>query len=262
MGRLPKYVTLSVLLFLYTPLFFVIINSFNASSLGGHWGGWTMKWYKLVLDNSEIWESVSNSFTVAAISTFISLIVGSMAAFAIHFYRSKLQEAHKLLVYIPLIVPEIHMGMSLLMLFVALGINLGMGTIVIAHTTFCISYVTMVMLARIDDFDYSIVEAAQDMGASAFPIIRKIIIPMVMPGLISSALLSFTLSLDDFVVTFFVAGPGSNTLPLHIYSLIKNGKPPLLNALSTILIFLTLFIAVVVELLYHFQQPKAPSRKS
>jgi spermidine/putrescine transport system permease protein len=142
-----------------------------------------------------------------------------------------------------LVVPEILMGISLLLFFAALGLQLGLFTIFLAHVTFCISYVTMVVLGRLQDFDYAIIEAAQDLGAGWWTTLWRVLVPLLMPGIMAGGLLAFTLSIDDFVITFFVAGPGSTTLPIRIYSMVKHGSPPLINALSAILLLVT-FLAV------------------
>ena len=144
-------------------------------------------------------------------------------------------------------VPEILMGMSLLLLFVALGVNLGLGTIILAHVTFCISFVTLVVLARLQDFDYSIVEASLDLGANWWVTTWRVLIPMLAPGILAGGLLAFTLSIDDFVVTFFVAGPGATTLPIQVYSMIKHGSTPLINALSTLLLVATFALVTAAQ---------------
>jgi spermidine/putrescine transport system permease protein len=150
---------------------------------------------------------------------------------------------HYSLIYTPLVVPEILMGISLLLFFVALGVDLGLGTIFLAHVTFCISYVAMVVLARLQDFDFSVMEAARDLGADSWTATRRVLLPLLAPGIAAGSLLAFTLSIDDFVVSFFVAGPGATTLPIRIYSMIKHGSPPLINALSSLLLLVT-FVAV------------------
>jgi spermidine/putrescine transport system permease protein len=165
--------------------------------------------------------------------------LGTLGAFALHHYKTALQRWHFTLIYTPLVVPEILMGMSLLLTFVATGIRLGLFTIFLAHVTFCISYVAMVVLARLQDFDFSVIEAAQDLGANWWVTTWRVLAPMLAPGIASGALLALTLSFDDFVISFFVAGPGSTTLPIRIYSMIKFGSPSLLNALSTILLIVT-----------------------
>jgi len=160
------------------------------------------------------------------------------------------------MIYMPLVVPEILMGMSLLLTFAAVGLKLGLFTIFLAHVTFCISYVAMVVLARLQDFDPAVVEAAQDLGANWWIIAWRIMAPMLAPGIASGALLALTLSIDDFVITFFVAGPGSTTLPIRIYSMIKFGTPAVLNALSTILLTVTFILVWLSQRLIIIKEEK------
>jgi spermidine/putrescine transport system permease protein len=245
-NRLPILVTLGVLVFFYLPIAVLVAQSFNASRYGGHWEGFTLAWYARLLREREIWRSLRNSLLIASTVTLASVVLGTTAAFALHRWKGRLQQAHYALVYSPLVVPDILMGMSLLMLFVSLGVRLGLGTIFVAQVTFCVSYVAMVVLARLQYFDYTVVEAAQDLGAGWWTVARRVLLPLLAPGIAAGGLLAFTLSIDDFVITFFVAGPGSTTLPLRIYSMIKFGSPPLINALSTIMLAVT-FLAVVVS---------------
>jgi spermidine/putrescine transport system permease protein len=246
-SRLPFLVTMAVLFFFYLPIIILIVNSFNASRFESGWQGFSLMWYRRLFHEPEIWRAAKNSLLIAATATAVSLVVGTTAAVALHrFGGSRLQRFHFGLVYTPLVVPEILMGISLLMLFVAVGVGLGLFTIFLAHVTFCISFVAMTVLARLQDFDNSILEAAQDLGAGWWVTTRRILLPMLLPGLVAGALLAFTLSIDDFVITFFVAGPGSTTLPIRVYSMIKYGSPPLINALSTILLVLT-FTAVAAS---------------
>jgi spermidine/putrescine transport system permease protein len=242
-SRIANTILLLTLVFLYLPIAILVINSFNESRLGSHWAGFTLKWYYLLLEDEELWHALKNTLIVASCATVASTFIGSLAAFCLRLYPSKLQLLQAFLIYTPLVVPEVHMGISLMLLFVATHIPLGLSTIFIAHTTFCISYVTMIMLASLEEFDFSMVEAAMDLGASWKIIFKRILLPLLWPGLLASALLSFTLSLDDFVITFFVAGPGASTLPLYIYSMTKFGSPPLINALSTLLLMITLIAA-------------------
>jgi spermidine/putrescine transport system permease protein len=239
--------TVGVLAFFYLPIVILVANSFNKARFSSSWQGFTLGWYGQLFHSPEIWQSVRNTLLIAVSSTAISLVLGTTAAFALHRYAaSRLQRVHYILIYTPLIVPEILMGISLLMAFVAASVGLGLFTIFLAHVTFCVSYVAMVVLARLQDFDFSLIEAAQDLGASAWQSTRKVLLPLLLPGLAAGGLLAFTLSVDDFVITFFVAGPGSTTLPLRIYSLIKYGAPPLINALSTLLLAVT-FTAVIAS---------------
>jgi spermidine/putrescine transport system permease protein len=246
-SRWPFVLTLAVLFFFYLPILILIVNSFNASRFESGWQGFSLMWYKRLFHEPEIWRAAKNSLLIAAGATAVSLVIGTTAAIALHrFARSRLQRFHFGLVYTPLVVPEILMGISLLMLFVAAGVELGLVTIFLAHVTFCVSFVAMTVLARLQDFDESIVEAARDLGAGWWATTRRVLLPMLLPGLVAGGLLAFTLSIDDFVITFFVAGPGSTTLPIRVYSMIKYGSPPLINALSTILLVLT-FAAVAAS---------------
>jgi spermidine/putrescine transport system permease protein len=242
-SRLPLIITIAVLFFFYLPILVLVINSFNASRFGSTWEGWSLQWYARLYYQDEIWHALENSLIIGICATLVSVVLGTTAAIALHRYQSRLQQLHYTLIYTPLVVPEILMGISLLLFFAAIGLELGLFTIFLAHVTFCISFVALVVLGRLQDFDFSIIEAAQDLGANWWLATWKVLLPLLAPGIVAGGLLAFTLSIDDFVITFFVAGPGSTTLPIRIYSMIKHGSPPLINALSTILLLIT-FIAV------------------
>lgn len=244
-SKIPAILTWLILLFFYLPILLLIINSFNASRTGGNWGGFTFQWYKQLFSAREIWHALMNTLIVAFFATLLSTLLGTTAAIALHRYRGKIQDAHFCLVYVPLVIPEILLGISLLLFFVALKIDLGLTTMIIAHATFCVSYVAMAVLSRLQDFDMTILEASKDLGASTWYTTRKILLPIIFPGIAAGALLAFTLSVDDFVISFFVAGPGSTTLPIQIYSMIRRGSMPLINALSTILLALT-FLSIML----------------
>ena len=240
-SRFPIVTTGLVLAFLYLPILILIVNSFNPARFSSRWEGFSLVWYARLFDSPEIWQAVRNTLLIAVSVTAVSVVLGTAAAYALHRWgSSRLQRVHYTLIYQPLVVPEILMGISLLMAFVAVGLPLGLFTIFLAHVTFCISYVAMTVLGRLQDFDFTVIEAARDLGASSWQSTRRVLLPMLMPGIVAGALLAFTLSVDDFVITFFVAGPGSTTLPLRIYSMIKYGSPPMINALSTLLLAVTL----------------------
>ena len=244
--RLPFYMTAGILVFFYLPIIIVIAQSFNASRFGGTWKGFTLDWYYRLFTDRNIWHAITNTLIIAFSSTAVSIILGTLAAYALYRYRTKLQIGHNMLIYLPLVIPDILMGISLLLFFVSLKVSLGLFTIFLAHVTFSMSYVAMVVLGRFQDFDYSILEAALDLGATWGQAVRKILIPFLMPGIAAGGLLAFTLSLDDFVITFFVSGPDSTTLPLYIYSMMRHGSPSVINALSVLMIgftFITIFIS-------------------
>lgn len=243
-SRLPLVTTLAVLLFFYLPILILVLNSFNASRFGSGWEGFTLDWYVRLFNERPVWMALRNTLIIAVTSTVSAMVLGTLAAFALHQFNSRLQRIHYSLIYTPLVVPDILMGMSLLVFFVAVGFKLGLMTIYLAHVTFCISYVAMVVLARLQDFDFSVIEASQDLGAGWWDTTWRILVPMLAPGIMAGGLLAFTLSIDDFVITFFVAGPGSTTLPIRIYSMIKHSRNmPIINALSTLLLVVT-FLAV------------------
>ena len=255
-SRIPFIITLLTLVFLYTPLVIVTIASFNASKYGGDWTHFTWKWYKQLFHEPDIWHSLATTLIIAIVSTAISTILGTLSALALHRSQSKLKAIYYALVHTPLVVPDILQGISLLLLFVTifsvcspllkpLGIKLelGMTTIIIAHVTFCMSYVTMVVLERLHEFDNSLLEAAEDLGASGLYTFFHVTLPLILPGIIAGALFAFMLSFDDFVITFFVKGAGDTTLPVYIQSAIRHGKnTQVLNALSVVFLILTFII--------------------
>jgi spermidine/putrescine transport system permease protein len=242
-SRIPQITTWFVMAFFYLPIGFLILNSFNSSRFGTTWQGFTLKWYGRLFEREDLWVALGNSLQVAAVASIGAMVLGTCAAFALNRFRSRLQTTHNLLVTVPLVLPEILMGMSLLLLFVAIGQPLSLITVTLAHVTFCISYVTLVVLARLQDFDFQIVDAARDLGATRSQAFRKVVLPLLAPGIFAGGLLAFTLSIDDFVVTFFVKGPGADTLPVVIYSMIKKSREfPVINALSTLLLVVTFVV--------------------
>lgn len=246
-GKFTLIITMAVLLFFYLPIFVLVVNSFNDSRFGSVWGGFSLKWYEKLFSDRHIWHSVKNTLIVAGISTSVSMVLGTLSGYALFRFKSSIQRVHSTLITLPLIIPDILMGMSLLLFFIALKIQLSLFTVILGHITFCVSYVAVTVLARLQDFDFSVVEAAQDLGASSGMILRRIYLPLLSPALISGGMLALTLSLDDFIITFFTAGPGSSTLPLQIYSMIKFGTPPVINALSTLFFLITFLIALLYQ---------------
>ncbi len=241
-SKLCLSVTIAVFLFLYLPILLLMIHSFNDSRFAGLWKGFTLKWYAKLFSDTAVWEALVNSLIIGVSSTIVSTITGTLAAFALYRYHSTLQKVHFTFIYAPLMIPDVLIGISLLLFFVALNVQLGLFTIFIAHTTFCVSYVTMLMLSKLQNFDFSLVEAAQDMGANMRIVIYRIVLPLITPAIVAAALLSFTLSIDDFVITFFVAGDGVVTLPLYIYGMIKFGSTPIINALCTLILAITFIL--------------------
>ncbi len=233
--------------FLYLPIIVLVVFSFNTSRLNVNWEGFTFAWYGKLLQNDKIMTAVKNSFTVAAISTPASTILGTMAAFAVHRLRFKGRRAIEGGMYVPIVLPEIIMGISLLSLFTALGFKLGLGTVIIAHITFSMPFVFVTVRARLHDLTDTLERAAMDLGADEWLTFWWVTFPLVAPGILAGALLAFTLSLDDVIITFFAAGPGSTTLPLQIFSMVRFGVSPEINALSTIFLVVTLAMVVTAE---------------
>lgn len=239
---LPVMLTAAALLFLYFPILVLVLNSFNASKYGSNWEGWTLHWYQLLFSgrSRDIWDAVERSLIVATGASLISMVLGTLAAWVLHRYRSRLQKVHFGLVYLPIVAPDILMGISLGILFIAVGAERNLIAITVAHITFCISFVALAVLARLQDFDNSIVDAARDLGATWTQAVWRVVVPLLLPGILAGGLLAFTLSIDDFVITFFVKGVGSDTLPLKIYSMTRHSREmPVINALSTLMLTFT-----------------------
>lgn len=229
-------------LFLYVPIIVLIAFSFNDSKLNAVWTGFTFKWYKSLAHNAGILEAMKNSLIIAVISTIISVMLGTLAAVGMYKHNFKGKSIVDGMLYVPLVIPEIVLGISLLAFFSMADIPMGTLTLVLAHVTFSVSYVVAVVRARLDGFDKSVEEAAMDLGATPAQTFFKVTLPIIMPGVIAGGLLAFTLSLDDMIISFFVAGPNSTTLPLKVFSMVKFGVTPEINALSTIIMIFTLSI--------------------
>ncbi|EJO5347433.1 extracellular solute-binding protein [Clostridium botulinum] len=246
-GLLSNIYATLVYVFLYLPILVLVVFSFNKSKLNATFTGFTLDWYKNLINNTQILEALKNSLIIAFVSTVFAVIIGTLAAIGMYRYKFKGKNAMEGLLYIPVVIPEIVMGISMLAFFSSLNLSAGLVTLILAHITFCISYVIIVVRARLDGFDASLEEAAQDLGATPWQTLTKITLPVISPGIISGALLAFTLSLDDVIISFFAAGPDSNTLPLKIYSMVKFGVTPEINALSTVMMVFTLSIVIIAE---------------
>jgi spermidine/putrescine transport system permease protein len=236
-------------LFLYLPIVILVVFSFNASRYGGVWRGFTLDWYRTLFTNQAIVAALKNSMIVAGGSTIISTIFGTMVALAMERYRFTGKLAFDALLYLPIIIPDIAMAVMLLLFFVLVNARLSLITIIISHIAFNISFVAVVVRARLAYFDVTLEEAAQDLYANEWQTLRRVTLPLIMPGILGGALLAFTLSIDDFVITFFTAGPGSTTLPLRIYSMVKLGVTPEINALSSMMLLFSMVLVFTSLLL-------------
>ncbi|HYA19931.1 MAG TPA: ABC transporter permease [Burkholderiales bacterium] len=231
--------------FLYVPLIIVVVYSFNDSRLNAEWVGFTLNWYRVLFHDRQMIGAAVNSLTIAIVSSLVATALGTMAGIAIHRYKPKLLP---FMVITPVAMPEILLGVSLLLFFIqVMNLTLGMLSIIIAHITFCIGFVAIVVRARLAGMDESIFEAARDLGATPWQTFKLVTFPLIMPGVVAGALMSFTLSIDDFVITFFTVGVGVTTLPLQIYSMIKIAVTPEVNAVSTLLMLLTLTTIIVAS---------------
>lgn len=277
---LIQVATILVYTFLYAPILVLILYSFNASRTNVTFEGFitgvservqmdgslvksspcgAFHWFCELSKNDDVIEAAGNTLTIAFTSTIISTIIGTMAALALQRYEFRLKPFSQISLYIPIVIPEIVMGIGILTLFSqlfgvlngALGLtgdsrlSLGLGTVIVSHIAFSVPFVTLVVQARLQGFDKSFEEAAMDLGANEWTTFRRVTFPMILPGVLSGGLLAFTLSLDDFVITFFTNGPGSTTLPIYVYGLLRKIITPQVNALSTVWI-LTVFIAVLL----------------
>jgi putrescine transport system permease protein len=223
--------------FLYGPILLLVIFSFNASRLVTVWGGFSMRWYTALLQDHQLIASVRTSLIVAALSALIATINGTLAAIAlVRLGRFRTRSVFAGAIYAPLVMPEVILGLSLLLLFVALGIERGLWTIVAAHATFTMCFVTLVVQSRLVGFDRALEEAAMDLGAGPVRTFWAITLPLVRPAIVAGFLLAFTLSLDDLVIASFTAGPGSTTLPMRVYSQVRLGVSPEINAISTLML--------------------------
>jgi spermidine/putrescine transport system permease protein len=253
MKRLLSVHAWLVFAFLYLPILIIVALSFNQSRFGVHFTGFTFDWYLRLFGNERVFDFLTNTLIVAVVSTTASTILGTLLAIGLVRYQFRLQAALRYLLYVPVVVPDVVMGISLLLLFDVVRDAIGwprlsLYTIIMAHITFQIAYVTLVVRARLTLLDPILEEAAQDLGATPWQTFREVTLPLIMPGVIAGALLAFSLSLDDFVVTFFTAGPGSTTLPLYIFSSVKLGITPEIHALSTLMVGATILLLVLGRL--------------
>jgi len=232
-------------LFLYAPIVILVVFSFNASRFVTTWSGFSLRWYGALFTDQAMGLALRNSLIVAVSATIISTVFGTMVALAMERHKFPGKAAFDALLYLPIIIPDIAMAVMLLLFFVMTKTSLSLVTIIISHVAFNISFVAVVVRARLVGFDGSLEEAAQDLGANELKTFWYVTLPLLMPGILGGALLAFTLSLDDFVITFFTAGVGSTTLPLRIYSMVKLGITPEINAISTLLLLASMGLVVI-----------------
>jgi spermidine/putrescine transport system permease protein len=253
--------------FLYLPIVVLVAFSFNDSRLAARWAGFTTKWYVIMLNSEAVLNAFWNSIIVAVISTVIATVLGTMTALAMERFRFPLRKTYDGILYLPVIVPDIVMGVSLLAFFAltleiinsALSLSSdsalrpGLGTVIIAHVAFNISFVAIVVRTSLRDFNKALEEAAMDLGANEWTTFRRVTLPLIMPGILGGALLAFTLSLDDFVITFFTTGPGGTTLPIEVFGRIKRAISPEINAISTVMLMVSIMLVIASQVLQRRQ---------
>lgn len=248
------YISL-VFLFLYLPIIVLVFFSFNTSKLNILFEGFTLKWYAELFHNSTLLEALKNTLIVSVVSTTVSTIIGTLSAFALKKYNFFGKKLINELLYIPIVIPEIVLGIALLSIFTLLHIELGLITLIISHIAFSIPFVIISVRTVLNSMSSDIEAAAADLGASNIKTLWYVVIPTVMPGITSGALLAFTLSLDDVIISYFTAGPGSNTLPLQLFSMIKTGVTPDVNALAS-LILITVMVILGVSTIMQIRKIK------
>jgi spermidine/putrescine transport system permease protein len=239
----------SAYLFLYAPILVLVAFSFNRGRLTASWEGFTLGWYAKLLENVQVMTSLRNSLVVAFAATAICTVIGTAAALALHRHRFKKQGAVEALVTLPIVVPEIVLASSLVLLFAAAHLALGFTSVILAHVSFAVSYAVVVVRARLAGFDKSLEEAAADLGAGPWRTFFQVTLPGIAPGVLAAGLLVFALSIDDYVITSFVAGVGSTTLPVQIYSMVRSGITPEINAVSTLILVATSLLLMAAYLL-------------
>lgn len=247
MKRFLQFNIVIVFLFLYIPILVVVVFSFNSGNQIAVWEGFSLEWYGKMFKNRDVLRACQYSLIIAGLATFISTIIGTAAALALEKHRFLLRSAVIRLLYLPLIIPDIVLAIALLMFYNSVNIPLGLTSVILAHVVFNVAYVTIVVRARLQGYDYTVEEAALDLGANEWQTFWRITFPLIAPGIVGGALLAFTLSIDDFVITFFTTGVGKTTLSVYIYSSIKFGLTPELNAISSVLlvnsiVFVLLFV--------------------
>jgi spermidine/putrescine transport system permease protein len=253
--------TALVFAFLYLPILLLIIYSFNQSDLNVIWTGFTFEWYEKLWHNQPLIDALKNSLIIAGVTTVISVVLGTSGAWLIFRYRFPLLRAVSTLIFVPMVIPEIIMGVSLLIFFTVIAeplngwlakfseleFGLGYTTIIIAHTTFCFPFVLVAVQARLAGVDPFLEEAAMDLGAPPLKAFWLVMVPYLLPAIISGALMSFTLSLDEYIVTLFTTGPESQTLTIKVFGMAKKGLDPSLNAISTVFVLATAVLVVLAE---------------
>jgi spermidine/putrescine transport system permease protein len=238
-----------ILAVLYLPIAILIVNSFNAARYGNRWGGFTFQWYEKLFANEGLLQAAGHSVLIAITSATIATLIGTLAAVALHRYQFRGKALLSTMVFVSMLTPEIVLAIALLIIFILLGVQLGFWSLLLAHVTFCLPFVIVAVYSRLKGFDMKMLEAARDLGATEGKVFMEIILPLALPAIASGWLLSFTLSLDDVIVSAFVTGPGYEILPLKVYSMVRIGVSPEVNAISITLLVISLVLVIISQLL-------------
>lgn len=250
-----------IYLVMFAPILVMVIFSFNASKVGYQWDGFSTHWYSELFGNASLMQSALNSVMLAVVAATVTTIIGGLTALSLQRYDFKGKSVLQSLLFVLMMSPEIVLAISLLALFLILGIQLGFFTLLIAHITFCLPFVVITVTARLTNMDNQVLEAARDLGANEFTMIRTVLVPMILPAILAGWVLAFTLSLDDVVVSTFNTGPDFEILPLQIYSMVRVGVKPEVNAVGTILLAISLVGLVISQLLLAKQTPIAKNKE-
>ncbi|WP_169392267.1 MULTISPECIES: spermidine/putrescine ABC transporter permease PotC [Psychrobacter] len=241
-----SYLTL-VYALLYLPIIVLVVMSFNTSKVGYHWGGFSLKWYESLFRNQAMLDAFWHSIVLGLIAATLSTLIGTLTALALHRYDFRGKGLLSGLLFVLMMSPEIVLAISLLVLFLLIGMQLGFVSLLLSHITFCLPFVVITVFARLSSLDERLLEAARDLGASEFTMIKTVLIPVIFPAVMAGWLLAFTLSLDDVVVSTFVTGPSFEILPLRIYSMVRVGLKPEVNAIGTILLAASLILVIISQ---------------
>lgn len=234
---------------LYLPIIVLVVMSFNKSKVGYNWDGFSLKWYESLLNNQAMLDAFWHSIVLGLVAATVSTLIGTLTALALHRYNFRGKGLLNGLLFVLMMSPEIVLAISLLALFLLIGLQLGFVSLLLAHITFCLPFVVITVFARLSSLDERLMEAARDLGASESTMVRTVLIPVILPAVMAGWLLAFTLSLDDVVVSTFVTGPSYEILPLRIYSMVRVGLKPEVNAIGTILLVASLILVIISQLL-------------
>ncbi len=250
--RSPPALTIAAILvfcFIYAPLMVLVAYSLNTAEYGVGWGGFTLEWYRRIFEDRDIQRSLGVSLLVSIPTVLVSTALGTVNAFALYRFQFRGKDFYKFMLYIPLVMPSVVIGISQLLLFVFIKKELGILTIIFAHISFTVPLTTLVILGRMQRIDRTLEDAAMDLGADEITTVRRVTLPLLKPGIYAAALLAFPWSFNDFVITYFVAGVGASTLPIRVYSMIRLGVSPMVNALGTLIVLIPLLLVVAGILL-------------